>query len=386
MINFEGGAIPEEYRVEYVVDRVETTATVLLGLTMGCARATTTSTIPITQKEFYRFFAFFNNVPRRGSTARKGNAAPMLELPHRRAGAARRVARSRPSRSTRPRMPRRTPTSSIAGSWQKTRLEPLPERRADGLLAHYAFDGIARRRRGRSTGKRRGFERRSAAASRLDFDGETHVDGARRLKRDALRIGVLDRGATRCRTMTILAGKGPGSSSASRNRVPSSTCKRGSPLYVRVDARPRRVGDSAQTTVYERTTCASRTTAPASRLAPSLYVDGKPAPVDARRTAPAARAATAPLAHRRPHARQRRSSGDVGDLRVYDRALTAAEAADPLAARARPRHPGASPSDKRTDDAEAARLRDYYRDARAPPTLAQASTPNWTTCKQRRPS
>ena len=38
MINFEGGAIPEEYQVEYVVDRANTTATTFLGVTMGCAR------------------------------------------------------------------------------------------------------------------------------------------------------------------------------------------------------------------------------------------------------------------------------------------------------------------------------------------------------------
>ena len=37
MINFEGGAIPEEYRVNYVVDRVNTTGTVFLGLTVACA-------------------------------------------------------------------------------------------------------------------------------------------------------------------------------------------------------------------------------------------------------------------------------------------------------------------------------------------------------------
>ena len=50
----EAGSIDEEWRVENGVDRVETTATVFLGLTMGCAVATTTSTIPISQKEFYR--------------------------------------------------------------------------------------------------------------------------------------------------------------------------------------------------------------------------------------------------------------------------------------------------------------------------------------------
>ena len=46
MINFEGGAIPEEYHNAYIVDRVNTTATVWLGLTLACASATTISTIP----------------------------------------------------------------------------------------------------------------------------------------------------------------------------------------------------------------------------------------------------------------------------------------------------------------------------------------------------
>jgi len=48
----DGGAIAEEYQTEYVVDRVETTFTVWMGMTLGCARCTTTSTIP-QQKEFY---------------------------------------------------------------------------------------------------------------------------------------------------------------------------------------------------------------------------------------------------------------------------------------------------------------------------------------------
>ena len=38
MVNYEGGAIPEEYQTEYVVDRVEATSAAFLGLTMGCAR------------------------------------------------------------------------------------------------------------------------------------------------------------------------------------------------------------------------------------------------------------------------------------------------------------------------------------------------------------
>ena len=65
--NGEGGIVPEEYAVEYVVDRVDTTSTVWLGLTVGCARCHDHKYDPITQKEFYQFFAYFNNVPERGN-------------------------------------------------------------------------------------------------------------------------------------------------------------------------------------------------------------------------------------------------------------------------------------------------------------------------------
>ena len=64
--NTEDGIVPEEYAVEYVVDRVETTSTVFLGLTLGCARCHNHKYDPFTQKEFYQFFAYFNNVPELG--------------------------------------------------------------------------------------------------------------------------------------------------------------------------------------------------------------------------------------------------------------------------------------------------------------------------------
>ncbi len=77
-INDEDGIIPEEFRVEYVVDRVETTAGVWLGLTMGCARCHSHKYDPISQKEFYRFFAFFNSIAEEGRG--HGNAPPVLTL------------------------------------------------------------------------------------------------------------------------------------------------------------------------------------------------------------------------------------------------------------------------------------------------------------------
>jgi mono/diheme cytochrome c family protein len=60
-INSEGGIDPEQYRVESVVDRVATTGTVFLGLTIACAQCHDHKFDPITQKEYYEFFAFFNN-------------------------------------------------------------------------------------------------------------------------------------------------------------------------------------------------------------------------------------------------------------------------------------------------------------------------------------
>jgi mono/diheme cytochrome c family protein len=79
--NAEGGIIPEEYAVEYVVDRVDTTATVWLGLTMGCARCHDHKFDPVTQKEFYRVFAFFNNLPEKGRVQKVGNSPPLVKAP-----------------------------------------------------------------------------------------------------------------------------------------------------------------------------------------------------------------------------------------------------------------------------------------------------------------
>ena len=81
--NAEGGIIPEEYAVEYVVDRVDTTATVFLGLTMGCARCHDHKFDPFTQKEFYQFYAYFNSVPESGRAIKIGNSPPFIKAPTR---------------------------------------------------------------------------------------------------------------------------------------------------------------------------------------------------------------------------------------------------------------------------------------------------------------
>ena len=76
-INNEGGALPEEFVVEYAIDRVETTSTIWLGLTSGCARCHDHKYDPLSQKEFFQLYAYFNNIPEKGKDTGK-NAAPSI--------------------------------------------------------------------------------------------------------------------------------------------------------------------------------------------------------------------------------------------------------------------------------------------------------------------
>ena len=84
MINLEGGIDFEQYRVEAVVDRVDATGSVFLGLTLGCARCHDHKFDPIAQREFYQMYAFYNSVDELsgedGEEGRKTAHKPILEL------------------------------------------------------------------------------------------------------------------------------------------------------------------------------------------------------------------------------------------------------------------------------------------------------------------
>ena len=113
--NGEGGIIPEEYAVEYVVDRVDTTSTVWLGLTVGCARCHDHKYDPITQKEFYQLFAYFNNVPERGKAFKYGNSPPFIPAPTPAEQAQQRAARRQSGRGRPKPSPRLDVANGAAG-------------------------------------------------------------------------------------------------------------------------------------------------------------------------------------------------------------------------------------------------------------------------------
>lgn len=79
-INSEAGIVDEEYRVEYVADRTNTVGTAIMGLTLQCARCHDHKYDPISQKEYYKLFSYFNNVQELGEIANEGNPGPLLKL------------------------------------------------------------------------------------------------------------------------------------------------------------------------------------------------------------------------------------------------------------------------------------------------------------------
>lgn len=80
-INSEDGSIPAEWHVENVVDRVDTLGTAVLGLTIGCARCHDHKYDPLSAKEYYQLFAYFNNVPEWGIGPNNGNSPPFVNVP-----------------------------------------------------------------------------------------------------------------------------------------------------------------------------------------------------------------------------------------------------------------------------------------------------------------
>ncbi len=142
-INDEDGIIAEEWRVEGVIDRAETTGAVWLGLTVGCARCHDHKFDPITQKDFYSFCGFFNSVNEVGIGQRvptdKGrNVPPVLRVPT--SEQAKQIDElTAKIESARTRLAElNEPSPQLLAAWEKTAANrPEPP----GLLARFRLDG-----------------------------------------------------------------------------------------------------------------------------------------------------------------------------------------------------------------------------------------------------
>jgi hypothetical protein len=148
-----------------------------MGLTMGCARCHDHKYDPIAQRDFYRFFAFFNNISEKGLDGRNGNAEPYLPLP-----SAEQKARQEQLNLDIKTHEAALPEDAVAkaqSEWEKAQLAREWLLVRDGLVAHYEFDGNLTDSSGHYQYGRvvHGDLTYSNAAvdKGADFDGETHA-------------------------------------------------------------------------------------------------------------------------------------------------------------------------------------------------------------------
>jgi mono/diheme cytochrome c family protein len=120
-INGEGGRIPEENRVDYGMDMAETVGTVWLGLTFNCCRCHDHKYDPLTQRDYYSFFAFFNRTPVDGS-GKSGQTPPVLEAPSPEQSAALAAVRQRESAARTALAAREREWESGRAAWEARRL------------------------------------------------------------------------------------------------------------------------------------------------------------------------------------------------------------------------------------------------------------------------
>ena len=144
----EGGTIPEEFYVRNVVDRVETTGQVFMGLTLGCAVCHEHKYDPISQTEFYQLFAFFNNIDGPPMDGNVKDHAPFVYVPTDEQKQAREAIRSKRTEADNMRTQREqsaAPAFAAWTAWQRELLAAgseivLQSADPDGLVVHLPLD------------------------------------------------------------------------------------------------------------------------------------------------------------------------------------------------------------------------------------------------------
>jgi hypothetical protein len=141
MQNEEGGIVEEEFRVAYVVDRVTTFGTAFLGLTFECSRCHDHKYDPLTMRDFYSLFAFFQNIDESGQTTYFTSAMPVPTLLLTTDEQDRKIAELRAAVATKERAlaDARRAARAEFGKWKADRPAKLD---TPGLVAAYSFDDL----------------------------------------------------------------------------------------------------------------------------------------------------------------------------------------------------------------------------------------------------
>lgn len=139
MANNEGGAIDEEFRVENIVDRLDTTAATWMGLTLGCAQCHDHKYDPISQREYYQIFAFFNNTTDTGHI-KDNDPPPVISVPSAEQTAElERLAKARAA-AEKAHEPFAIKLKEQITAWEKTAAAKLSPSPASSLAAHFDLD------------------------------------------------------------------------------------------------------------------------------------------------------------------------------------------------------------------------------------------------------
>ncbi len=178
VINNEAGATPQEYYVENILDRVNTTATVWMGLTASCAQCHDHKYDPISQREYYQLYAFFNNLPEAGLDGFNANAKPLITAPT----TSQQARIDRLERDLKAAETTFGPVKDQLGparaQWEREFCQPV-ETVTDGLIASLPVDGGTKNRAG--SGLSAEFRDGMAAHEEGFFGKAVSLDGQRYL-------------------------------------------------------------------------------------------------------------------------------------------------------------------------------------------------------------
>lgn len=137
----EGGIVDEEYRTEYVADRVNTFGKAFLGLTTECARCHDHKYDPISQKDYFSLYAFFNSNNERGQIPYNGEAAPTITLTTSQTDAKLKFIRQKLTPLEQKLNVNRPDFQQRYSQWLAAAHPTATSKLSDvGLVAHYTFD------------------------------------------------------------------------------------------------------------------------------------------------------------------------------------------------------------------------------------------------------